>query len=136
MSSRIEHVGIVVSDLAAAKAFLGDVLKLDLEREAELAHRSVKFAFYRCGPIQVEVIEPTTQEVRDTRLGTDGARARIEHIAIVVDDLTAEVSRLASNGVRCTPSEPPFIVSTGRRYVMTEPETSGGVMYQLIELDS
>lgn len=45
MLSTIEHVGVVVDNVAEAKAFLGDVLGLEFHREVDLPHRGVKAAF-------------------------------------------------------------------------------------------
>ena len=136
MLTTIEHVGVVVDNVAEAKAFLGGVLGLEFHREVDLPERGVKAAFYKSGSIQIEVIECTDPETRTRRLGPDGTKARIEHVAILVDDLVDHLDKLHATGVRTIPPQPPYTVTPGRTWVMTDPETSDGVMYQIIQLDS
>jgi methylmalonyl-CoA/ethylmalonyl-CoA epimerase len=136
MLSTIEHVGVVVDNVAEAKVFLGDVLGLEFHREVELPDRGVKAAFFKSGSIQIEVIECINAESRSRRLGPDGTMARIEHIAILVDDLAGHLDQLRASGVRTVPPEPPYTVTPGRTWVMTDPETTDGVMYQIIQLDA
>lgn len=132
MINLIEHVGIVVGNLDQAKAFAGEALGLQLVRDGELASRGVKFAFYSVGGAQIEFIEPTRPEVREQRLGPPGTLARMEHLAVIVNRLDEAESRLAAHGVTMQPR----VKSPGRIWAMTDPETSGGVMYQVVELDS
>lgn len=83
MLKRIDHIGVVVDELAAAKGFLSD-LGLDFDHDSELPGR-LKAAFYRCGETMIEVIEISEPNERRRRLGTDAAR--VEHIAFEVDNL-------------------------------------------------
>src|ERR1035437_460223 len=135
MPNRIEHVGFVVDDLPTAQAFLRDVLEFDLDREMDLSHRGVQVAFYQTGSIQIELLEAITPEGRAKRLGPPGTKGKIEHIAIIVDSLAETLEKRAGHGVRWTPVDPPYVVSVRRHWVMTDPETTGGIMYQFIELD-
>jgi catechol 2,3-dioxygenase-like lactoylglutathione lyase family enzyme len=135
VANTIEHVGIVVDSLAKAKAFLGNVMGFQLDRESDLPNRGTKAAFFRAGSVQVEAIECTDPKLRGQRLGPDGTQARLEHIAIIVEDLANHLVELRKHGVKTVPSEPPYIVTPGRKWVMTEPETSMGVMYQILQLD-
>lgn len=132
MINLIEHVGIVVSDLNQAKTFAGEALGLQLVRENELPDRGVRFAFYGVGGAQIEFIEPTRPDVREKRLGPPGTLARMEHLAVIVNRLDEAESRLAAHGVTMQPR----VKTPGRIWAMTDPETSGGVMFQVVELDS
>lgn len=135
MPNRIEHIGVVIDNLGEAKAFLGDVMGLNFVREVDLPHRGVSAAFYGYGDVQIEIIEPKTDEVRKQRLPA-GKQAAIEHIAIVVDDLPQTLATMGARGVRWTPPDPPYVITPGRRWVMTDPETTDGITYQLIQLDA
>jgi hypothetical protein len=61
-------------------------------------------------------------------------RARIEHIAVEIDDLGVAMARLATLGVRTTAPEPRRVGNTLN--VWTVEETTGGISYQLIERTS
>jgi catechol 2,3-dioxygenase-like lactoylglutathione lyase family enzyme len=130
MLNRLDHVGVIVPDLAAAKQFLGETLGLELVRELDARdERGLMAAFFRLGDVNIEVIEVTEPEQRARRLGPDGA-ARIEHLAVAVDDVAGAMSELHRQGVETTTPEP-FLLG-GRQTVFTRPEASGGVQYQLV----
>jgi methylmalonyl-CoA/ethylmalonyl-CoA epimerase len=119
-----------VDNLEEAKRFLGEVLGLTLDRELDLPERGLKAAFYRCGEADIEVIEVTDPEARKQRL-PDGAKARIEHIAIQVDDLHKTLAALSAFGIRTTTAEP--VMVGANKNVWTQPDTCDGVQYQFIE---
>ena len=124
---RIDHVGVIVDSLEEAKRFLGN-LGMEFDRDLELPDR-LRAAFYRCGEVQVEIIEITEPNERVQRLGDD--RARIEHIALEVDDLAATLQALDGLGVKVKTAKP--ILVGNSLNLWTVPETCDGVMYQLIQ---
>jgi catechol 2,3-dioxygenase-like lactoylglutathione lyase family enzyme len=107
---RIDHVGVIVRDLAAAKAFFID-FGLEVLGEGELADTwidrvvgldGVKVAFVMLrtpdGQANIELITyyaPTDDRaIQQPAANTLGVR----HIAFVVDDIEAVVGRLKQNG--------------------------------------
>jgi methylmalonyl-CoA/ethylmalonyl-CoA epimerase len=131
MARRVNHIGIVVNDLAEVRRWLTEVFGLSLSRSVDLPEGRIYAEFYPCGDIDIEVIEIGDPEVRRRRLG-EGTRARIEHIAVEVDDLGASLSRLAPLGVRTTTSEPRRIGNS--LHAWTVAETTGGISFQFTEL--
>ncbi len=132
---RFDHVGILVHDLEAAKAFARDVLGLGPPvREVDAPEHGLRGAFFALGTGQLEVL---TLERPGERLPA-GEQARIDHVAVRVDDLEEEQRRLAGHGVRFQgPGTPePLrapLVMRGVRHLWTQPATSAGFMVQLIE---
>ena len=129
MFTRVDHIGIIVDDLSAAMQVLSDGLGLELESEHDLPEKSLKAAFYRCGGVELELIECTSDELRKQRLG-EGNRARIEHVALQTDDIGVALSALAGRGIEVdgTPSQTGANLST-----WTVPETTGGIRFQVLE---
>ena len=127
---RIDHVGVVVSDLKEARRWLKEVFGLPFHGSIEVPEGQIRGELYGCGDVDIEVIEVGEPEMRRRRLGND-KRARVEHIAVVVDDLNASLARLATLGVRTTTSEP--LRDGNSLTVWTVEETTGGVSYQLIQ---
>ncbi|MEA2125450.1 MAG: methylmalonyl-CoA/ethylmalonyl-CoA epimerase [Solirubrobacteraceae bacterium] len=129
---RFDHVGVLVDDLEAAKAFARDVLGLgDPAREFEAPEQGLAGAFFALGDGELELF--TLAEGR----APDGP-ATIDHVAVRVDDLDAERPRLEAQGVRFTgPALPEHVESPvelrGTRHLWTDPATSGGYRLQLIE---
>ena len=120
---RLDHVGIVVSDIAAASHLLGEQLGLAPESADDRA--DLRLAFFDAGDARVELIEPVDPELRAQRLGDD--RARIEHVAFEVEDLDATLAALEALGIETT--APPR-ASHGNRHVWTVAATSGGISFQ------
>jgi methylmalonyl-CoA/ethylmalonyl-CoA epimerase len=125
--NRLNHVGVVVADIEEAKRFLAEVLGLELVLEREVPARQRSTAYFAAGEVEIELIEDHDPDAKARTLG--GATAIIEHIALDVDDLAATAEILAASGVRLRAGG---IVRVGTRdNAWTDPDTSGGVMYQL-----
>ena len=130
MFRRLNHIGVVVADLAEARKWLTEVFGLPLSRSVDLPDARIHGEFYTCGDVDIELLEIGDPEARRKRLGV-GARARIEHIAVEVENLGAALAQLTPRGVRTTAPDPRRIGNTLN--VWTAEETTGGVSYQLIE---
>ncbi len=130
MFRRIDHIGVIVDDLAEARRWLAEVFGLPLGRTVDLPEGKIRGEFYNCGGVDIEVLEVGDPEMRRRRLG-DGKRARIEHIAVEVDDLNAALAHLAGCGVKATAPNPRQVGDTLN--VWTAEDTTGGVSYQLIQ---
>jgi methylmalonyl-CoA/ethylmalonyl-CoA epimerase len=127
---RVHHIGIAVADLGRARELLGGALGLTLVRESHGGNPST--AFYRCGEVEIELLEHTRPEDRAAWLGGDNP-GRIEHIAIEVDgDFDRAVAALAALGITAdSPRSGPFGQS-----VRTHPDTTTGVVLQLLQEQS
>ncbi len=132
---RIDHVGVLVADLDAARAFARDVLGLgEPLADFRAEEHGLSGAFFALGAGRLEVLR--FDEPGD-RL-PPGETARIDHVAVEVDDLDAEAARLAAHGVEFQGPLDPALVDApielrGRRHLWTRPETSGGFRLQLVE---
>ena len=125
--NRIDHIGVIVDDIDEAKVLLGKGFGLEAGPITE--REDLRTAFFTCGDVSIEVIQIVDPEIRRVRLG-ENQRARIEHIAIEVDDLHATLRALKALGVQ--PKAAPRL-SRSRLTFWTEPESSDGVMYQFVE---
>ena len=133
---QIDHVGVLVADLEAGKAFAAGVLGLgDPGAEFEAREHGLAGAFFGMGDARLEIF--TLAGVGEERL-PPGSPARIDHIAVRVDDLDVEQARLGAQGVRFTGpdgrehTDAP-IELRGARHLWTDPATSGGYRLQLIQ---
>ena len=128
MLKRIDHIGVIVDDLQAARSFLQS-LGFDHSRDLDVPERGLKASFWKCGDASIELIQMTDANANRDRL--QGERmARIEHIAVEVDDLDGTIEEMRSKGVDFT-SAP----STVGPYtsVWTRPESSDGYQLQLMQ---
>ena len=130
MKARLDHVGVVVASLDSAGAFLREALGLELRLEPPASPDGVRIAFYGGagkGDARVELIQVSSPAALASRLG--GAEARIEHIAIEVDDVRQVVEQLRVRGVRFVTDEP--YVLRDMLAIWTVAETSAGIQWQL-----
>jgi len=127
VTSRVDHVGVVVRSLEDAGAFVQDVLGLELKSSPPRSPDGVRVAYYGGEGARVELIEVSDEASREARLGE--AQARIEHVAIEVDDVRIMADRLRERGVRFTTDGPVPVRDT--LAIWTTAESSGGIAWQL-----
>src|SRR2546429_9465504 len=103
MLKRVHHIGVAVADLERASAVLRERFGLTLVREHRAPDGSSAADFYRCGEIEIELLEFRDEERRAAFLG--GAElGRLEHVAIEVEDLDTTLAALAALGVQAAPA--------------------------------
>lgn len=125
---RVHHIGVAVADMERGKQILGEKLGLPLVREHQAPGGNPSTAFYRCGEVEIELLEHSRPEDRQAWLGGDNL-GRIEHIAIEVDDLDATLVALEALGITADPPRPgPLGVST-----RTHAATTTGIVLQLLQ---
>ncbi|MCS7006039.1 MAG: VOC family protein [Thermoleophilia bacterium] len=95
---RIQHVGLVVSDLERSRRFYAGALGL------EEVPRPPNFAFdgawFRAGGTELHLLaEEHTTGGAGQRAGAGAATGMTRHVAFEVDDLAAALHRLAEHGV-------------------------------------
>lgn len=123
---RVHHVGVAVADMARARELMGETLGLPLVRESDGGNPST--AFYRCGEVEIELLEHSRPEDREAWLRGEPL-GRIEHIAIEVDDLAATMRALEALGIAGEPARTGALGTS----VRTKPDTTGGIVIQLLE---
>ena len=110
MIKRMDHVGIIVHDLAAAIEFfvdLGFELGGQMKMKGELVDRLIgldevqtEFAFVRTpdGSGQLELIQFNSPTYKGDTPPPPANKPGIRHLAFVVDDIEAVVARLRARG--------------------------------------
>lgn len=120
---------MIVRSIDNAKQFLGGVLGLPLVNETDIAGKT-KAAFYLAGNCEIEVIECLREDAIRKRLGDH--EARIEHIAVQVDNLQELLSYLGGLGGEMD-AEP--LLHHGDLMSFSVPASTMGVRFQFIEKD-
>ena len=123
----IDHVGVAVDDLAAARR-IWDVL-LDQEPEIEdVATQKVTAAMYPCG---IELIAPTSPDSPISKfLAKRGAG--IHHVTVRVTDIASHLARLKAAGVPLI-NETPVPGAGDCKVAFLHPKAAGGVLVELKE---
>jgi catechol 2,3-dioxygenase-like lactoylglutathione lyase family enzyme len=126
MLKKIDHIGIAVADLAASRQLFEQLLGLELVREN--ASERARFAFFRLGDSEIELVEFLTPERREATLRGETV-GRLDHIAVEVDDLDRATAELRTQGIKHGDRIQGMVGIS----VMTDPKTTGGVTLQLVE---
>ncbi len=95
----VHHIAIIGSDYARSRTFYHEVLGLPIVREVYRAARDSWKCDLDAGNAQIELFSFPSPPERPTRPEARGLR----HLSFSVDDLDAEIARLADHDVRCEP---------------------------------
>ena len=94
----IHHVAYIVRDLDAALPLFEDRYGLSVILRETLVDQQVEALALGVGPGQIELIAPTTNDSGAARY-LESRGEGLHHVAYAVDDLQAELDRLAGDGL-------------------------------------
>jgi methylmalonyl-CoA/ethylmalonyl-CoA epimerase len=128
--TRVHHVAIVVRDMDRALEFYRDKLRLPLDVLLPIESDGVRIAFLRVGESNIELVEPTDPSTGVARfLETRGEG--FHHVCLEVDDVAAELMRLATAGVELIDRAPRRGAEGPVAFI--HPRSCHGVLVELIE---
>jgi len=131
---KINHVAIVVPELADAQKFWVEALDLTLGGVERLPAEGVTVAFLPVGDSEIELISPTEPDSGVARyLAKRGPG--MHHICLEVEDIEATLARLKTAGIPLI-NEAPAVNENGVRYAFIHPKGANGVLVELYELPS
>jgi len=126
----IDHLGIAVKSLAAAKAIY-EKLGLSVSPEETVEHEQVRLVMVPMGESRLELLEGTSSDSAIAKFIAKRGEG-LHHVCLKVPNLGAAVARLKKNGVRLV-SEEIKTGAGGHRYVFVHPSSAGGVLLELVE---
>ncbi len=94
---KVEHIGIAVSDLATAIPLYEKLLNTVCYKTETVASENVQTAFFQKGETKIELLESTAADGVITKFIEKKGQG-IHHIAFEVEDIEAEMKRLAAEG--------------------------------------
>ncbi len=127
---RVDHLGIIVSDLDGALRGFTEHLGLELDHTEQYGDE-LDIAFLPCGETLVELITPLTREGSNADY-LEQHGPGIQHVAFEVDDLDAALEELSERGVNAL-GEAPVPGAGGMRIAFLNPESFGGILVELCE---
>jgi methylmalonyl-CoA epimerase len=128
---RLDHVGVAVADLAAARALYEQVLGLEVTHEEVIEDQGVHELLLSAGDAFVQLVAPLSP---DTPVGRFLARRGegVHHVGYAVPDVAAALADLRTQGVEVI--EPaPRIGSGGTTIAFLHPKSMGGVLVELVQ---
>ncbi len=130
MTFSIDHLGIAVKSLAAAKSIY-EKLGMDVSAEETVEHEKVRLVTVPVGESRLELLEATAEDSSIAKFIAKRGEG-LHHICLRIPDLEAAVTRLKADGVRLVSNE----IKTGaggHRYIFVHPQSAGGVLIELVE---
>jgi|SRR5450631_1029794 len=130
MNFALDHVGVAVRSLAAAKSIY-EKLGLTISPEETVPSEKVRVVMIPVGKTRLELLEATSDDSTIAKFIAKRGEG-LHHISLQVPDLAAAVAKLKADGVRLVSDE----IKTGaggHRYIFVHPSSAGGVLLELVE---
>ena len=131
MKASLDHIGIAVSDLAAALAFYRDALGLACDAPEEVATQRVRAHFIPAGEAALELLEATAEDSPIAKYVAKRGPG-LHHVTLRVPDLRAALERLKARGVRLI-DDAPRPGAHGSLVAFVHPSSAHGVLVELKE---
>ena len=126
MLTKIDHLGIAVKSIDACRAHYENTLGLKLEKLETVESQKVKTAFYACGEIHLELLEPTSPESTIAQF-IEKRGEGLHHIAFYSEDITGDLKKAATNGTKLI-HEVPFEGAANKLVAFLHPKSTFGVL--------
>jgi len=130
LTFQIDHLGIAVKSLAAAKAIY-EKLGLSVSPEETVAQEQVRLVMVPVGEARLELLEATSADSTIAKFIAKRGEG-LHHVCLRVPDLAGAVERLSKDGVRLV-SEEIKVGAGGHKYVFVHPSSTGGVLLELAQ---
>ncbi len=130
MSFSLDHIGIAVKSLGAAKAVY-EKIGLPLGAEEIVPDEKVRVVMVPVENTRIELLEATSDDSTIAKFIAKRGEG-LHHVCLRVSDLGSAVQRLKAGGVRLVSNE----IKTGaggHRYIFIHPQSAGGVLVELVE---
>jgi methylmalonyl-CoA/ethylmalonyl-CoA epimerase len=131
MLTRIDHLGIVVTDLDEALGLYGGAFALVTHHREILEDQGVEAIALQVGESTIELIRPIRDDSPVARFLAERGPG-IHHVAYRVDDIQAALTELREAGVRLI-DQTPRIGLAGTRIAFVHPKSTFGVLSELVE---
>jgi methylmalonyl-CoA/ethylmalonyl-CoA epimerase len=128
---KIEHIGIAVRDLEAAKLTYQSLLNTLVYKTENVDSEYVTTAFLQAGPNKIELLKATHPDSAIAKF-IEKRGEGIHHIAFAVTDIRAEMQRLKAEGFVLLNNEPK--PGADNKWVcFVHPKSANGVLIELCQ---
>lgn len=128
---RLEHLGIAVEDMNAARELYTRLLGVEPYKEEEVEEQGVNTVFFQTGESKIELLEPTRTDSPIAKYLYKKGEG-IHHVAFEVDDIRTEMERLKNEGFQLL-SEEPTHGADNKLVCFIHPKSASGVLVELCQ---
>lgn len=130
MIRKIDHLGIAVKSLDEAVPYYEKALGLTCEHREEVPSQKVRTAFFSCGEVHLELLEPTDPESPIAKFLEKNPAGGIHHVAFGTDDIVSQLGQASKAGIRLI-NDKPFDGAGGKLVAFLHPKSTFGVLTEL-----
>ncbi|MFM7645670.1 MAG: methylmalonyl-CoA epimerase [Sphingomonadales bacterium] len=127
----IEHIGIAVNSLSEAIPLYEKLLNTPCYKTEEVENERVNTAFFKTGSGKVELLESTDPNGVIAKFIAKKGQG-LHHIAFEVDDIVAEMKRLAQAGFTLLQQEPKK-GADNKLICFLHPQSTQGVLIEICQ---
>jgi len=130
MSTKLNHIAIVVEDVEQALEVYRDAIGLHVENVTEEPAEAVRVAYLPTATGEIELIQPTTTDSGVAKYLAKKGEG-LHHICLDVDDIEATIRQMTGQGMQVLGE-----VRTNQRgdkYIFIHPKSAHGVLIELYE---
>lgn len=128
---RIEHLGIAVKDLGTSVPLYEQLLNTPCYKKEVVETEGVSTAFFRTGESKIELLEATNENSPIAKFINKKGEG-IHHVAFEVENIEAEMKRLAALGFELL-NETPKNGADNKLVCFLHPKSTNGVLIELCQ---
>jgi len=128
---KIDHIGIAVKDLEASSALFSTILNKKPSLIERVESQKLSAAFFKMEDTSFELLEPISEESPISKF-LEKKGEGIHHVALIVDDIRAEMERLKSEGFSPLTPEP-YVGANNKLVCFFHPKNTNGVLIELCQ---
>ncbi|WP_417457171.1 methylmalonyl-CoA epimerase [Kordiimonas sp.] len=134
MIGRLNHVAIVVPDLAAAAATYQNTLGASVTDPVDLPDHGVTTVFVELPNTKIELLHPLGEGSPIAKFLANNPSGGMHHICYEVDDIIAARDKLKDEGARVLGDGEPKIGAHGKPVLFLHPKDFCGTLVEIEEV--
>ena len=131
MLTKIEHIGIAVSNLEEANKTYETLLGVAPYKAEDVESEGVTTSFFKVGDSKIELLGATHEDSAIAKFIAKRGEG-IQHIAYAVEDIEKEMKRLKNEGFKLL-NETPKKGADNKLIAFLHPKSSNGVLVELCQ---
>ncbi len=134
MIGKLNHVAIVVPDLAAASDIYRSSFGADVSEPVDLPAQGVTTVFVNLPNTKIELLHPLGEDSPVEKFLSNNPKGGMHHVCYEVTDLNAAINKLTADGMTVLGDGKPSIGAHGLPVVFLHPKDACGTLVELEEV--
>jgi len=131
MIGKLNHVAIVVPDLAAATGIYANTLGASVSKAVDLPEHGVTTVFVELPNTKIELLHPLGEDSPIAQFLARNPAGGMHHVCYEVDDIEAAADSLRAQGARVLGDGKPRIGAHGKPVLFLHPKDFCGTLVEL-----